>query len=44
LGVCGLGISDSFLMNNKVSAKWGQLHTGSVGMGVAYINSSSLQK
>ena len=22
----GLGIQDSFLANNKVSAKWGQLH------------------
>jgi hypothetical protein len=25
LGVCGLDNSDSFLLNNKVSVKWGQL-------------------
>jgi beta-alanine degradation protein BauB len=24
--VCGLDNSDSFLLNNKVSVKWGQLH------------------
>jgi hypothetical protein len=27
LGVCGLDTSDSFCRNNKVSVKWGQLHT-----------------